>query len=175
MQGCQCLEFSGSLGTGCVCQRSNFMIYKQSSPYPGHVRIIFELPSCLWADRIFLVGDFNNWDEKSTPMRQDRDGVWRTIVDLPGGRHYQFRYMIDGQWKSDYHADGFAQGCYGADNSVVYANLPVPVMDEAGSLVQDTMPLLPLSTQTELRTKLPSYDIRETNRRRTPAPQRAAA
>ncbi len=46
------------------------MIHKQPSLYPGHVRIVFELPSCLWADRIFLVGDFNQWDEKQTPMRQ---------------------------------------------------------------------------------------------------------
>lgn len=151
------------------------MIHKQSSPYPGHVRVIFELPSCLWADRIFLVGDFNHWDEKSIPMRQDRDGVWRATVDLMVGQHYQFRYMVDGQWKTDYHADGFAQGHYGADNSVVHAMLPITVIEEAGCLVQDSRPVRPLTAQTEFRAKLSSYDIRETNRKRTPAPQRVAA
>ncbi|MEZ4727965.1 MAG: isoamylase early set domain-containing protein [Caldilineaceae bacterium] len=151
------------------------MIHKHSSPCPGHVRIVFELPSCLWADRIFLIGDFNNWDEKSTPMRQERDGVWRAVLDLPAGKEYQFRYMIDGQGKTDYHADGFAQGSYGTDNSIVHAMLPVPVIEEAGSLVQDSLPTRQHSPQTEFRAKLPSYDIREINRKRARVPQLAAA
>ena len=29
------------------------MIRKYLSPYSGHVHIVFELPSCLWADRIY--------------------------------------------------------------------------------------------------------------------------
>jgi len=147
------------------------MIRKQSSPYPGHVRIVFELPSCLWADRIFLVGDFNQWDEKQTPMYQDRDGVWRATLDLPTGGNYQFRYMIDGQWKTDYHADGFAQGSYGADNSVVHATLPVTVIEEAGCLVQDSLPVRQPALPVEFRTKLPMYDAREAPRMRTQAKQ----
>ncbi len=151
------------------------MIHKQLSPYPGHVRIVFELPSCLWADRIFLVGDFNQWDEKSTPMRQDRDGVWRATLDLPAGRNYQFRYMIDGQWKTDYHADSFAQGSYGADNSVVHATLPVTVLEEAGCLVQDSVAVRQPAPQLELRTKPLIYDVREAPRMRTQAKQLIAA
>lgn len=151
------------------------MIQKQLSPYPGHVRVSFELPSCLWADRIFLVGDFNDWDEKATPMHQDRDGIWRAILDLPLGNHYQFRYVIDGQWKTDYHADGFAQGSYGADNSVVHAELPVTVVEEVGCLVQDSLPSHYRTLQTEFRVKLPSYDVRETNRKRAPKQVRVAA
>lgn len=151
------------------------MIQKQPSPYPGHVRISFELPSCLWADRIYLVGDFNNWDERSTPMHQDRDGVWRAILDLPVGNHYQFRYMIDGQWKTDYHADGFAQGSYGTDNSVVHAELPITVMEKAGCLVQDALPPRQLASHPEYRVKLPTYDVRETNRKRSQSTIRVAA
>ena len=150
------------------------MIHKQLSPYPGHVRVVFELPSCLWADRIYLVGDFNNWDERSTPMCQERDGVWRATLDLPAGSHAQFRYMIDGQWKSDYHADGFAQGSFGADNSVVHAVLPLVVVGETSPLVQDTLPVRQMMPQTEFRVKLPAYAIRETYRKRTPMIQRAA-
>lgn len=143
------------------------MIHKQPSPFPGHVRVTFELPSCLWADRIYLIGDFNQWDERSTPMRQERDGVWRARVDLPAGNRYQFRYMIDGQWKTDYHADGFAQGHYGADNSVVFAALPVPTLEETSALVQDSFPPPLLAPTTEFRAKLPAYDVRENNRIRT--------
>ena len=116
------------------------MIYKIPSPLTGHVRIVFELPSCLWADRIFLVGDFNQWQENVTPMQQDRDGVWRATVDFPKGSSCQFRYLIDGQWKTDYHADGFAQSGYGAENSVVHATLPIPVIEGLDPKVSDLLP-----------------------------------
>ncbi len=100
------------------------MIYKTRSPLLDHVRVTFELPASVWADRIFLVGDFNQWCLTATPMGQDRDGIWRVTVDLPWGRRYEFRYLIDGQWKTDAHADGFAINTYGTDNSVVEATLP---------------------------------------------------
>jgi hypothetical protein len=99
------------------------MIHKSPSPIPGRVRITFELPACVWADRIFLVGDFNQWDQKATPMGQDRDGVWRAVLDLEHGKQCEFRYLIDGQWRTDYHADGATGNGYGTENSVVRATL----------------------------------------------------
>ena len=99
------------------------MIYKIQSAIPDHVRIIFELPACIWADRISLAGDFNDWSATATPLHQDRDGVWRAVLDLPTGSRCEFRYLIDGQWKTDYRADGFATNAYGSDNSVVHAIL----------------------------------------------------
>lgn len=99
------------------------MIKKIQSPIPGHVRVVFELPSCLWADRIFLSGDFNNWRAEEIQLRQDRNGVWRTMLDLPVGRHYEFRYLIDGEWRTDFHADGQADNSFGSQNSLVIAEL----------------------------------------------------
>ncbi len=104
------------------------MIRKIAAPTPGYVRVLFELPSCLWADRIFLVGDFNQWNDTATPMHQGRDGVWRATVDLPHGSSYEFRYLIDGKWTSDSHADGFAQNNFGVSNSVVHALLPISAL-----------------------------------------------
>ncbi len=100
------------------------MIHKTTSPQPNHVRVVFELPSCIWADRIFLVGDFNKWSATATPMRQNRDGVWRITLDLPHGSRYEYRYLIDGLWKTDSHADGFATNLHGLESSVVNATLP---------------------------------------------------
>jgi hypothetical protein len=100
------------------------MIYKTISPLPGYVRVVFELPACLWADRIFLVGDFNQWDQTATPMQQDRDGIWRATVDLRYGTQAEFRYLIDGQWRTDYHADGHTSNSFGSENSLVRAELP---------------------------------------------------
>lgn len=100
------------------------MIKKSPSAQPGTIRVAFELPSCVWADRIYLAGDFNDWNETSLPMRQGRDGVWRVEVELPIGRSYQFRYIVDGHWQTDYHADGHTENEYGTHNSFVMAELP---------------------------------------------------
>jgi hypothetical protein len=118
------------------------VIYKAASSIPDHVQVTFELPACIWADRIFLVGDFNAWNESATPMHQDRDGVWRATIDLPYGSRCEFRYLIDGQWKTDYHADGFTANVYGSDNSVVEATLPqtMRVLIRKSNLVSEFSP-----------------------------------
>lgn len=100
------------------------MIYKMQSPQPGYIRICFELPPFLWADQVAVIGDFNNWRPGATPMHQDREGIWRALVDLPMGSRCEFRYLVDGTWMTDYHADGYVANTYGSDNSVVLAILP---------------------------------------------------
>ena len=104
------------------------MIYKQPSPKPECIRVIFELPSCIWADKICLTGDFNQWDTLCMPMRQTRSGVWRAELDLPIGERFEFRYLIDGHWQTDYHADGNATNQFGTVNSVVFTELPPAVV-----------------------------------------------
>jgi len=95
------------------------MLYKKPSVHPGSVCVTFELPSCVWADRISVSGSFNQWDERGLPLVQGRDGVWRATVDLAAGQRYEFRYLIDGRWQTDYHADGFTDNQYGSHNSVI--------------------------------------------------------
>ena len=95
------------------------MIHKNPSSRPGHIRVTFELPSCVWADRIYVAGTFNDWNERAIPLVQARDGVWRATVDLPAGQRHEFRYLIDGRWQTDYHADGFTDNIYGSHNSMV--------------------------------------------------------
>jgi hypothetical protein len=95
------------------------MLYKKPSVHPGSVCVTFELPSCVWADRISVSGSFNQWDERGIPLVQGRDGVWRATVDLAAGQRYEFRYLIDGRWQTDDHADGFTDNQYGSHNSVI--------------------------------------------------------
>jgi hypothetical protein len=84
------------------------MIEKESVEKSGHVRVTFELPSALWADRVNLVGEFNDWDTTATPMTRDRrHRDWRVTVELSAGRRYLFRYLLDGQeWVNEWHATG---------------------------------------------------------------------
>lgn len=84
------------------------MVHKTPSPVAGHMRIVFELPATLWADRVAVTGDFNQWCPASTPLQQAADGVWRAVLDLPVGQQYRFRYLLNGDWRTDSQADGFA-------------------------------------------------------------------
>ena len=97
------------------------MIKKVPIKEKGLVPVAFELPSTVWAERVNLVGEFNDWDTLSTPMTRERaDANWKVIVELETGRRYRFRYLVDGkEWLNDWHADGFVENPYGADDSVV--------------------------------------------------------
>ena len=97
------------------------MIKKPPIKGKGLVRVTFELPSTVWAERINLVGEFNDWDTMSTPMTRERvDANWKAVVELETGRRYRFRYLVDGkEWINDWHADDFVENPYGSDDSVV--------------------------------------------------------
>ena len=97
------------------------MINKESTAKEGLVRVTFELPPTIWADRVNLVGEFNAWDTAATPLRQLRAGAtWRVTLELQPDRRYRFRYLIDGkEWLNDWHADDFVENPYASDDSVV--------------------------------------------------------
>jgi 1,4-alpha-glucan branching enzyme len=97
------------------------MITKTPSRDPGKVIVRFELPPAIWADRVHLVGDFNDWNETSLPMRCDRDdGTWYIFLELERGREYQFRYLVNGhEWHNDWKADDYVPNPYGGMNSAV--------------------------------------------------------
>lgn len=130
------------------------MIYKLATPQPNVVCVVFELPSCVWADQIFVSGSFNDWNEAALPMRQDRDGVWRARIELPAGKRYEFRYLIDGRWQTDYHADGFADNQYGSHNSIVdlaqVMTLPLTPSSQVSDGHVAVAPYLPAPSETEV-------------------------
>ena len=88
------------------------------------VRVTFALPNSIWADRIYLVGDFNDWNNTSHPLQRDREGNWSISIDLERGRAYQFRYLCDGnRWMNDSQADAYELNPYSSDNFVVLTDL----------------------------------------------------
>lgn len=70
------------------------------------------------AKDVYLVGEFNDWDESATPMEK-KGKTYQTVVDLPLAGEYQFRYLVDGQWHNDWHADRYTANPFSGDNSVV--------------------------------------------------------
>jgi 1,4-alpha-glucan branching enzyme len=97
------------------------MIEKEAPVEKGQIRVTFELPSAPWVERVNLVGEFNDWDTRSTPMIREHAGAnWKATVELEPGRRYRFRYLVDGEkWLNDWHADDYVENPYGTDDSVV--------------------------------------------------------
>ena len=97
------------------------MIRKEPVKKAGFVRITFELPSTMWAERVNLVGEFNDWDTTATPMTRSRsDANWKVTIELEKGHRYRFRYLVDGkEWVNDWHADDHEENPYGSYESEV--------------------------------------------------------
>ncbi len=89
----------------------------------GIVRVIFSLP-CFCAASIHVVGDFNAWMPRATPLRLCEQG-WCVEMDLPIGCAYRYRYLMnESRWLNDWHADCYVPNAYGGDDSVVVTLLP---------------------------------------------------
>jgi 1,4-alpha-glucan branching enzyme len=73
------------------------------------------------ADKVYLVGDFNNWDERATPMDRQKNGDFQVTLALEPGKVYQYRYLLNGTvWENDWYADEYVPTPYGdCENSVV--------------------------------------------------------
>jgi chromosome partitioning protein len=69
------------------------------------------------ARRVQLVGDFNGWSLDGSEMTR-AGRVWTSVLRLQPGR-YRYRYVIDGQWRSDPMNAQVEPSPFGGDNSVL--------------------------------------------------------
>ena len=69
------------------------------------------------AKEVNLVGDFNNWNPKKHPMKKDDNGRWTKAVILPPGQ-YEYKFLVDGQWKEDPQNDRISPNNFGTYNNV---------------------------------------------------------
>lgn len=70
------------------------------------------------AREVRLAGDFNSWDPNKTLLRKAKDGVWRTDLSLKPGR-YEYKFVVDGEWRKDPLNNLFSVNTFGTENSVV--------------------------------------------------------
>ncbi len=83
-------------------------------------KVTFYTAAALEADNIYLVGDFNGWDETAAPMQSLKDGRFKIVLELEPEREYQFRYLVNGdEWHNDWDADNYVPNPFIGDNSVV--------------------------------------------------------
>ena len=79
-------------------------------------KIQFEL-SAPGAQKVYLAGDFNNWDANAHPMKKDKNGIWKTALSLKSGR-YEYRFLVDGNWENDPSCCDCAPNEFGSQNCV---------------------------------------------------------
>ena len=94
--------------------------YVKSKPI---CKVTFRLQKevALSAKSVKIVGEFNDWSIKATPMKGLKNGEFKVTLDLDVDKEYQFRYLIDDmRWENDGNADKYVQSLYGeCENSVV--------------------------------------------------------
>jgi 1,4-alpha-glucan branching enzyme len=70
------------------------------------------------AKEVFLTGDFNHWSPEKHPMRKDENGTWKKRVMLSPGS-YEYKFLVDGQWREDPRKNLRCPNRFGSYNSVV--------------------------------------------------------
>lgn len=74
-------------------------------------KVTFQLPkeAVEGSKKVALLGDFNNWDpNEAYILRARKDGSYATTVELPLGKNYHFRYLVDDhKWINDWAADRY--------------------------------------------------------------------
>ncbi|HUK83814.1 MAG TPA: isoamylase early set domain-containing protein [Verrucomicrobiae bacterium] len=80
-------------------------------------RVEFALKA-LRAQWVSVAGSFNEWEPDQTPLQKGKGGIWRTTVLLSPGIHL-YRFVVDGEWRSDPNAQESSPNEFGETNSVV--------------------------------------------------------
>ena len=72
---------------------------------------------------VSVAGSFNNWDVNATPLVKDEEGTWRVVVQLEPG-DYEYKFLVDGEWKEDPQNDQSRPNGFGSYNNVVNLSAP---------------------------------------------------
>ena len=86
------------------------------------VQLVLDAPS---ARSVRVVGDFNGWDERQSPMvRDEGSGLWSVNLMLRPGRHVYAFVVNDTQWVRDPRAAAAPDADFGRAGSVLLVGRP---------------------------------------------------
>lgn len=87
------------------------------------VQFVLDAREVAGASTVSVVGDFNNWDVRATPMTLDR-GAWSVSLPTTQGRHV-YAFVIDGErWIADPRAPKATDSDFGRPGSVIIVQTP---------------------------------------------------
>lgn len=76
------------------------------------------------ARHVSVVGDFNNWDERATPLeREPGSTLWSATVPIQRGRHI-YAFIVDSVWTTDKRAPVARDPDFGVTGSVILVGRP---------------------------------------------------
>jgi 1,4-alpha-glucan branching enzyme len=70
------------------------------------------------AKKVFLAGSFNDWNPGAKRMSKSKDGTFKSRLELEPGR-YEYKFVVDGQWRNDTNGEETASNEFGQANNVV--------------------------------------------------------
>lgn len=95
------------------------MLKKNYSKTGSSCRVTFKLHD-VEADEVVLLGEFNEWDPESHPLKKRKDGSFSTTLSLDAEKEYRFRYLLDGErWENDEEADELRPNRFGTADGVL--------------------------------------------------------
>lgn len=68
------------------------------------------------AREVYVAGTFNDWTTKA--LKRQKDGRWSTWMNLEPGT-YEYRFIVDGEWREDPASEGRSVNPFGGSNSVL--------------------------------------------------------
>ena len=116
------LDISPKENNEVLNKSANTCIKKQYLKSNSLCKVTFRLPkdAVQGARTVTIVGNFNDWDTKKTPMKKLKNGEFKLEMKLPRNKEYRFKYLIDSKlWENDWHADKYVPNSYGDDDSVI--------------------------------------------------------
>jgi len=69
------------------------------------------------AKSVVVTGSFCGWSPGGHPLGRDARGVWQAVLTLPPGR-YEYRFVVDGQWRDDPACADRVANPFGSENGV---------------------------------------------------------
>ena len=87
---------------------------------PPHTEkhVLFELLAQPGSE-VFVAGTFNDWNPRQIRLADNpHGGTFRTTVALPPGR-YEYKFIVNGQWRADANCSEWAFNEHGSLNSVI--------------------------------------------------------
>ena len=96
------------------------MLKKSYTKTKRSCRVTFKVPAEHEAARAAVLGDWNDWDATSHPMKKRKDGSHSVTVSLEAGRDYRFRYLLDEKsWTNDEAPDQLVLNRFGSQDCVI--------------------------------------------------------
>lgn len=96
------------------------MIKREIRRNGDQVKVTFVQPNDPNRGRIYVAGDFNDWNPETHLLVKRSNNTRSVSVLLHANERYGFRYCTeDGHWFNDEAADGYESNPYGSENCLL--------------------------------------------------------